>query len=912
MAVKINHFERMKIYILLTFALTLIFGVRNANAQLCLGNDTTVCAGSSLTVQNCQGQIPGNNQGIVLNNPSSVSLSDDQWSAAVPIGFTFNFYGTNYTQCVIGSNCILSFNLSNANGYCPWSLSGVGPFPDGGAFSAATNSVMPCYQDINPSVWTSPNGAIQYQTIGTAPNRMFVVLWKDINFFSCTSICNYLSCILYEGTNNIEVHIGDKPLCPSWNGGLGIQGTENAAGSVAHITPGRNNTQWSANQEGKRWTPDTPANTSNYTISTIPYILITSPNTSFQWENTLGQTFPYNNGSVTMNNVPNGTVGWFLSGSACGASLGAVSDTSYVTGLVAEVSASGTDDICSAGLGTVTATPIAGIAPYTFDWPALGSNNQTVTGVTAGNYTVNMTDAMGCTASANVTIGDTPASFSGSTTLVSCPGGSDGTATAEMIPVIGNVTYQWDAAANNQTTQTAVGLPAGQYTCVVTSDIGCSGNVVVDVTEIPGMIGNIVNQQDATCNSGNDGIIEVSVSLGTAPYTYTWDNSSSTSNIAADLFAGTHTVTITDANGCIITVTGTIGEPAPLDITFITPDTQICPEADIDLIATGTGGSSAYTFTWFENGVEIGMGDTINVDPIDDNTTYCVVLSELCGSPTDQECVLIYFPTPIVPMAVPDEPEKCIPGAFEFTNTSSNPGEIATTLWEFGNTLWTIENGIDSTSHEYGVVGIYDVTLTVTSIYGCVYTNTMEGLVEVLQDPTAYFTFSSNPTTIFNNQVTVQNASSFDAIYLDWYSPFSYPSYSSIDDPTFSFPAEIGTYPITLAVETERGCVDTITLVLQVVEDILFYAPNSFTPDDDEFNQFWRVYVSGIDIYNFDLFIYNRWGELIWESHDPEAHWDATYGGEFVQTGTYTWVARVKTPYDDAYHTFNGFINVLK
>lgn len=904
--------KTFSMYRTILLALLSLFAFKsNAQVNICLGDDETLCIGTPFTLQNCTGTAPGNSQGIVLDNPTTVSLSDDSWSGVVNMGFTFNFYGNNYSQCVIGSNCIISFDLTEANGYCSWSLSGAGTMPNPG-FDDALNTFMPAYQDINPSTWTSPNGQICYQTIGTAPNRMFVVLYKDINFFSCTTVCNYIAAIFYEGTNVVEAHIGEKPLCTSWNGGLAIQGTENVTGTVAHITPGRNNSQWSANQEGKRWTPTSPSNTANYTISTVPYILVTSPNTTFQWENTLGQTFPYNGGTLNVASTLPGTTGYFLSGSACGASLGGVSDTSWITGVSSQVNATATPDICSAGLGSVTATPLAGIPPYTYNWPTLGSNNATVNNVTSGTYQVQMVDGNGCSSTANVTVGDTPASFQGTTTLVSCPGGSDGTATAEMVPVLGNITYQWDAAANNQTTQTATGLSAGQYTCLITSDIGCTGTVVVDVTEIPGMIGTITSQSDVTCNSGNNGMIEVSVNLGTAPYSYSWDNSTSTSNIANDLYAGTHTVTVTDNNGCTIDITGTIGQPPALAITSLTPDTQICPEDDITLNVSGTGGSSPYTFTWSENGVEIGTGTSIIVDPVNTNTQYCVVLSEACGSPTDQECNLIYFPTPIIPSAIPDESEKCLPGDFIFVNTSSNPGEIATTFWEFGDQLWALENGNDTTSHNYGHVGTYDVTLTITSIYGCVYADTMFSLVEVKPNPIADFTFSSNPTTIFNPTVQMQNASSVDAVYFDWFSPFSSPAFSSSEDPWLTFPQELGTYPITLIVETERGCTDTTTLNLTIVDDIIIYAPNTFTPDGDEFNQNWRIYILGIDIYQFELLIYNRWGELIWENHDPEEAWDGTYNGLAVPEGTYTWVARVKSPYDDNKVDFNGFINVIR
>ncbi len=893
---------------LLGTALLLITSTISNAQTVCLGTDTVVCVGSTVSIQNCGSGGGGPSQGIVLVSPSSVFLSDDQYSAPVNIGFSFDFYGSTYTQLTIGSNNILSFDLSLANGFCPWAMGGLGTLPNAGA-TLIQNSIMPAYQDVNPTL----GGTIQYETIGTAPNRIFIVLYSDINFFSCTSVCNYIAVILYETSNEIEVHIGDKPTCVSWNSGLAIQGTQNAGGSVAHITPGRNNSVWSANQEGMRWTPTSPSVTNNYTIAPIPYILTTSASTSFQWESTAGTTWPYAP-TITINPVAAGSTGYYLSGSACGASLGAVSDTTWVTGTTSSVSASAVDDICTAGIGSVTATPTGGTAPYTYDWTTLGNNpNQTVNGVFAGTYTVIMTDSIGCTSTASVLVGDTPATFQGSTTLVSCPGGNDGTAFAEMIPMLGTVTYLWDDPAA-QTTQTATGLIAGTYTCIVTSDIGCFGTVILTVVEIPGMVGVITSQTDPSCNSGTDGIIDVSVNQGTSPYTYTWDNSASTSSQATGLSVGTHTVTVIDDNGCIITITATLSQPASLVITSITPTTQICPEDEIILSATGAGGSSAYTFTWYEGANLIGTGSSITVDPLVTNTQYCVTLSEACGSPTTQECTMITFPSPIEPQAVSDFTEFCMPGRFEFANTSINASEIATTYWDFGDQQGaSLEVADDSTSYQYNAVGTYDIILITTSIYGCVYTDTMKQIVSVKPNPIAGFTFSNNPASIFESEgIKLQDRSSTDVISWSWFSPYSNPTTSNQTQPAFDFPGVAGIYPVTLIVETALGCVDTLIINMNVHNDILFFAPNAFTPDNDELNQTWKAEIQGVDIYDFELFIFNRWGEIIWETHDPSVGWDGTYNGKIIQTGTYQWKANVKDLYTDKKVEFTGSINLLK
>lgn len=884
--------------LLTTLLFSVAFSQLSVAQNICLGTDATICAGQPVTLEDC-GNYGGGATGVpytltpipynpdpLVGSGGTVSLSDDSFSGVIPIGFNFCFYGNTHNSLIISSNNYVSFDLGNAGGYSPWSTTAV---PNAG-LATTHNSIMAPWQDIHPGI----GGTVSYATYGTAPNRRFVVTWSDIPMFSCTGILYTSQIKIFETTNEIETHIVDKQVCTTWNGGNAVHAVHSPGGTDALSVPGRNNTQWSANSEGYLWTPQL----------------------SVQWVDSQGNTWPYTGPTLTVTPAPippSNTVGYWLEAiDNCGTAMGS-SDTSWITVTQANVTASMTPDICTSNIGTVTATTTSGTAPFTFNWPALGANTATVTGVGAGNYTVNVTDANGCTATASILVTDTPASFQGSGTLVSCAGGNDGTAFAEMVPPLGNITYLWDDPLA-QTTQTAIGLTAGQYTCTITSDIGCSGTVVVDVLESPPLTVNISAQSDVTCNSGNDGMITLDVTQGTPPYTYVWDNSVSTTNSATDLVVGPHQITVTDANGCIVVVNGVLNEPAPLDISFITPNTQICPEDDILLEATGTGGSSQYTYTWSQGGTVIGTGNQITVDPTVTNTEYCVTLSEACGSPTDQECVIITFPTPIEPNAVPDLYEKCVPDVFEFTNTSINGGEIATAYWDFGFTNYTVlENGNDSTSLYFSDIGTYDLILTVTSIYGCVYVDTVPNIIEVKPVPTADFNFSSNPATIFETTVTMQDKSSPDVIQWTWDSPGSSPTISSQTNPTFVFPEGVtGQYPVQLVVETALGCTDTVTYTMNIVDDVLFYAPNTFTPDGDEFNQTWKIEVAGIDIYDFELIIFNRWGEIVWETRDPSVGWDGTYNGRPIQDGTYAWIARVSVPNNDDKIEYNGTINLIR
>ena len=125
----------------------------------------------------------------------------------------------------------------------------------------------------------------------------------------CISECNYIGVILYETSNDIEVHIGKKTVCGTWNGGLAIQGIQNNNGSIAHVTPGRNNTIWAANNDAYRWEHQ---GGNNYSITPITYVQITGVGSSLVWNNTLGDTSPYNGGTLNISSVPSGTTGCFL------------------------------------------------------------------------------------------------------------------------------------------------------------------------------------------------------------------------------------------------------------------------------------------------------------------------------------------------------------------------------------------------------------------------------------------------------------------------------------------------------------------------------------------------------------------------------------------------------------------------
>ena len=202
--------------------------------------------------------------------------------------------------------------------------------------------------------------------------------------------------------------------------------------------------------------------------------------------------------------------------------------------------------------------------------------------------------------------------------------------------------------------------------------------------------------------------------------------------------------------------------------------------------------------------------------------------------------------------------------------------------------------------------------LIVTSYEGCVDSLTFDDLLMVDPKPVADFRYTPNPVLMFNTEVLFTNYS-FNGYSYQWYFEDGFPSQSTQTNVQVQFPDGVtGEYDVMLITTSELNCADTMEHTLVVFPEVLIYVPNSFTPDDDEYNQNWRVYLEGIDMYDFELLIYNRWGELIWESHDVEVGWDGTYNGMNVETGTYTWVIRASEMLNDNKYTWDGHINLLR
>lgn len=348
----------------------------------------------------------------------------------------------------------------------------------------------------------------------------------------------------------------------------------------------------------------------------------------------------------------------------------------------------------------------------------------------------------------------------------------------------------------------------------------------------------------------------------------------------------------------------------PMVITSISPDVTICPGESTALTATGSGGQPPYVFTWMQGATVLGTGVPFTVTPTA-TTTYLVVLTGECSTGPDTAYVTVTHPDPITPLLVPDDPDGCFPHEVSFTNMSTG-GNVTSLFIDFGDGTTQTVNANSDISHDYPVPGSYTVSTTVTSDIGCEYSAAFPGMITVFGNPNANFTIQPNPVSMFDPTVQLIDNSGMNIATYSWVLEDGTPGAATTENVTATFPEGVASdYDVTLYITDENGCEDSVTHTVQVINEVILYAPNAFTPDGDEHNNTWFVHIEGIDMTQFQLRIYNRWGENIWESSDPKGEWDGTFNGYLVPEGTYNWVIEAKDVLTDERYEFTGSVRIL-
>ena len=248
---------------------------------------------------------------------------------------------------------------------------------------------------------------------------------------------------------------------------------------------------------------------------------------------------------------------------------------------------------CAGGTGSVALMASGGNAPFTYLW-SNGATTQNLSDVSAGTYSVTVTDASGCTAMASATVGS-PAQLraTATATAASCAGGATGSVALSVSGGTAPFTYLW---SNGATTQNLMGVAPGTYSVTVTDANGCSAGCSATVDGTTALRPSITTTA-ATCCTSRSGSVDLMMSGGTAPYSYLWSNGATTQDLS-NVAAGTYTVTITDALGCTATASATITQPAALALRTMLTSPSCCNASTGGIDLTVSGGTAPYSYRW--------------------------------------------------------------------------------------------------------------------------------------------------------------------------------------------------------------------------------------------------------------------------------------------------------------------------
>lgn len=572
---------------------------------------------------------------------------------------------------------------------------------------------------------------------------------------------------------------------------------------------------------------------------------------SYTWDNGIIDNFAF---------VPSSTLTYTVTGTDVNGCIN--TDNVIVTFNPLPITNAGTDVIVCDGT-TVTLVG-SGAANYTWD-NGITQSSAFTPSVGTVTYTVTGTSAAGCVASdaVDVTVNPNPTpSIVG--TLVYCVG--------FPTTLSSNTTYasyNWSTGSTSNTSNATIAN--NPISLTVTNNFGCQGtSSAVNSIELA----NIISNTTVTICQGQ----------------------SATIHGVSQTVAGIYTQNFTSPSGCD-SISNVQLIVTPLPAINAGQDQTLC--VGNSSILTASGGSN---YSW-NNGISNG----VSFNPPLGTNTYTVTGSGPTGCVNTDQVVINVIPLPTVSFS-PDVTTGCTPLTVNFTNNNLNTTNCVWTMSD-GSVL----NGCGTVTNTFEAIDCYDITLTVTDNFGCTNSLTTTNLVCVEAPPVASFNGTPAILNEYDSEVQFHNTSVGGATYLWDFGDNS--GSSTLVNPDHDYvEAGVGSYLVTLITYSPTGCTDTTTRSIQLLEDLIYYIPNSFTPDDDMHNQLFKpIFTSGYDPFDFTMLIYNRWGEVLFESHNVEFGWDGTYGADgLVKEGVYTWKIEFKTKASDERKMIVGHVNVLR
>ncbi|MGQ9847515.1 MAG: PKD domain-containing protein, partial [Bacteroidales bacterium] len=558
--------------------------------------------------------------------------------------------------------------------------------------------------------------------------------------------------------------------------------------------------------------------------------------------------------------------------------------------------------------GSASVVANGGTPPYTFNWSSGTTNLPSNNTLCAGNHFVTVTDANGCTSTTVATVPQ-PSELiitNISKTDLTCNGSNDGSIN---VSITGGVGIWYYSLGNiTDTINEFNNLAAGIYTITVTDSRGCTTTGSITINEPAPLVVSAQNFY-SICN-GEWAHLNANATGGTPNYTFYWNGNPGNSSIVVQPTTNsTYTVSATDSHGCtsnIVTINITVSAPLVIDVTA-NPN-NVCPGEEVQLTPIMmAGGGPPYLIT-LEDGTVVTP--PISIYP-QQSGYYVLYVKDVCGSTAHDSVYITVHPLPLVQFNS-DTVSGCEPLTVAFHPQVSSPGQSY--LWNFGdgsvNEISFDQNPVHTFEHD----GLYDITLTITSSHGCVNSYTHQDMIRVYPTPDARFIFSPLVPSIVDPEVTFTNLST-DANTYVW--SFGDGDSSNVQNP-YHWYHHVGNYLVELIAINNFGCKDTAQSYVPVRDEYTFYAPTCISPDNDDLNDVFYVVGNGITAQNFKMYIYDRWGQIIYETDqydplDPKKYgWDGkAKNNEKVPIGTYTWLVKYTDP-SNVQHEKTGSVSVIQ
>jgi len=515
-----------------------------------------------------------------------------------------------------------------------------------------------------------------------------------------------------------------------------------------------------------------------------------------------------------------------------------------------------------------------------FTLPATSNNGITGTWSPAVNNTATTTytftpDNTGCASSATMTvIIENPIVPVFTNPGPICPG------TAFTLPATSTngITGTWSPAINNTQTTTYTFTPDNTGCAATATMTVAVENQVIPAFTNPGPVctGTAFTLPETSNNSITGTWSPAINNVQTTTYTFTPDNM-----------------------GCASSTTMTVAIENQIVPVFTNPG-PVCPGTAFTLPATSNNNitgtwspainnvqTTTYTFTPYNTGCATSATITVVI-----NSAFEISLSEqisICQGAT-------------IPSSIVTATGGTAPYTFTYAVGSGSPVTISS-----NQSVTTIDlanyPGLNA-----NVPGCYDITISGSAAGSC-QTGNIVFTEYLCVHPAPDASFLTNPGN--DGVYSFTNTSTGATTYTWNFGDGSGAAHS--EHPVHKFSNEDGTaYTVELIAYSDKGCSDTASRVINT-EEVIFYVPNAFTPDGDEFNNIFKpVMTSGYDALSYQLEIYNRWGELIFESRNADYGWDGTYKGKIVQDGIYVWKITFKVIYNDDKKLYLGHVNIIK